>query len=71
MDNNLQKKAIESSVGRRRPSEASSESEKEPDKTFIHKLQHWILRVGQGRMVLRRLQTDVFSCSIDVCNSDT
>jgi hypothetical protein len=49
MDNNLQKKAIESSVGRHRPSEASSESEDEPAKTFIKKLQHWRLRVGQGR----------------------
>jgi hypothetical protein len=60
MDNNLQKKAIESSVGHHRPSEASYQSEDEPDKTFIKKLQHWRLRVGQGRMVLRRLQMDVF-----------
>ena len=31
---------------------------------FVKKLQHWRLRVGQGRM-------DMFSCLTDVCNSDT
>ena len=31
---------------------------------FVKKLQHWRLRVDQGRM-------DIFACFTDVCNSDT